>query len=147
MNLYQTDAANRDASQILSPDQHILNPSIPLSERVSSINESSTTSQLEHSNVEMASTLAPLIHRLDALLMVLKTCKGRQCTHPWETLFPEGNVKSLSDALDVEYDNYFNKELERVRFDRCEKGYIAESEGPMWKDQVAYFMTEETAYE
>lgn len=93
------------------------------------------------------STLTPLIHRLDALLMVLKTCEGRQCTHPWESLFPGREVRCLSDALNVKYDHYFESQLERVRFSRCEKGYIVESEGPMWNENLAYAMTEEIAYE
>ena len=92
-------------------------------------------------------TLAPLVNRLDALLMVLKTCKGRQCTHPWESLFPAGQVGSLSDALDPQYDDYFEHELERVRFDRCEKGYIIESEGPLWNAKFAYPMNEEMAFD
>lgn len=79
--------------------------------------------------------------------MVLKTCSGRQCTHPWESLFPDGQVRSLSDALDAKYDHFFAQNLERVRFDRCEKGYIVESEGPTWHDKLAYFMTEEVAYD
>lgn len=92
------------------------------------------------------STLSPLVHRLDALLMVLKTCSGRQCTHPWESLFPHGEVYSLSDALNPRYDTFFAKHVSRVRFDKCEKGYIAESEGPMWDDKQAYFMMDEMAY-
>ena len=77
-------------------------------------------------------TLKNLAHRLDALLMVLKTCKGRQCTHPWEALFPATQVATLADALDPRLDDFFEAKVSRVNFERCEKGYIAESEGPMW---------------
>lgn len=97
--------------------------------------------------IQVASTLSPLIHRLDALLLVLKTCDGRQCTHPWQSLFPYGEVHCLSDALDSKFDEFFEQRVERVRFDRCEKGYIFESEGPMWSDKLAYRMTEEMAYD
>lgn len=130
-------------------DRHILNPSVPFPEHLASINDSDGA--LDHEpripNSHGISTLTPLIHRLDALLMVLKTCEARQCTHPWESLFPEGEVRCLSDALNVKYDHYFASKLERVRFDRCEKGYIAESEGPMWNEKYAYAMTEEMAYD
>ncbi|KAK0260890.1 hypothetical protein B0A54_01299 [Friedmanniomyces endolithicus] len=75
----------------------------------------------------------PLIHllpRLDTLLMLLKTCKARECTHPWKVLHPEGNVRNLHDALRAEYDDFYETQQQRVEFSRCEKGYIRESEGP-----------------
>ncbi|KIW77304.1 hypothetical protein Z517_09750 [Fonsecaea pedrosoi CBS 271.37] len=75
-------------------------------------------------------TLQHLISRLDSLVMVLKTCKGRTCTHPWETLHPHGEVGNLQDALDARYDDFYELQQERVRFEKCEKGYILESEGP-----------------
>ncbi|EME40308.1 hypothetical protein DOTSEDRAFT_66113 [Dothistroma septosporum NZE10] len=72
-----------------------------------------------------------LLHRLDALLMVLKTCKGRECTHPWEVLHPKGDVHDLHDAVNPQYDHFYEHEQQRVKFDRCEKGYNLESEGPL----------------
>ncbi|KAK5087295.1 hypothetical protein LTR70_007238 [Exophiala xenobiotica] len=78
-----------------------------------------------------------LIHRLDALLMVLKTCKGRQCTHPWEQLHPTGDVSSLRDALAPHYDDFYEQEVVRVAFDQCEQAYVLESEGPMWEPGAA----------
>ena len=62
--------------------------------------------------------------------MVLKTCKARTCTHPWETLHPAGNVNDLYDALNPRFDEFYESQQERVRFTKCEKGYIPESEGP-----------------
>lgn len=78
-----------------------------------------------------SATLVRLLPRLDALIMVLKTCKSRSCTHPWEVLHPAGNVENLYDALDARFDEFYEVQQERVRFDRCEKGYILESEGPI----------------
>ncbi|KAK0858597.1 hypothetical protein LTR91_008122 [Friedmanniomyces endolithicus] len=75
----------------------------------------------------------PLTHlhpRLDTLLMLLKTCKARACTHPWEALHPAGNVRNLHEALRAEYDDFYERQQQRVEFSRCEKGYIRESEGP-----------------
>ena len=79
--------------------------------------------------------------------MVLKTCKGRQCTHPWESLFPTGRVKSLADAIDPSFDTYFEEKVAKVKFERCEKGYIAESEGPAWNSKQAYAMEDEVAFD
>lgn len=63
--------------------------------------------------------------------MVLKTCKGRSCTHPWEVLHPAGDVGDLHDALDSRFDEFYEIHQERVRFTKCEKGYIPEGEGPV----------------
>lgn len=49
-----------------------------------------------------------LIDRLDALLVVLKRCRGDACRLPWQQLFPQGRVKSLHDALNPKYDEYFS---------------------------------------
>ncbi|KAI6789387.1 Arylsulphatase [Hortaea werneckii] len=75
-------------------------------------------------------SLPRLISRLDTLLIVLKTCKGRQCTHPWEVLHPGGDVQDLHDALNSDFDEFYEVQQQRVYFEKCEKGYIAESEGP-----------------
>ena len=64
--------------------------------------------------------------------MVLKTCKARSCTHPWESLHPAGNVNNLHDALNVRYDDFYELEQDKVRYEKCEKGYILESEGPRY---------------
>jgi len=75
-------------------------------------------------------TLQGLLSRLDALLLVLKTCKARACTHPWEVLHPLGDVKDLHGALRSEYDDFYEIQQHRVSFSKCEKGYILDSEGP-----------------
>ena len=93
-----------------------------------------------------STTLDHLIPRLDALLMVLKTCKARQCTHPWEELHPDGEVRDLHDALQERYDDFYEEKMERVEFEKCEKGYILESEGAVWDGKIAYAMNEEMAY-
>lgn len=82
-------------------------------------------------NSANALSVPKVLHRLDALLMVLKTCRGRECTHPWEMLHPKGDVHDLKDAADPIYDHFYEHEQQRVKFDKCEKGYILESEGPL----------------
>lgn len=62
-------------------------------------------------------------------MMVLKSCKGLQCTQPWTELHPGGNVKTLTDALDAEYDTFYNAQP-KVSFTSCELGYIISAEGP-----------------
>lgn len=75
--------------------------------------------------------LVHLLPRLDALLMVLKTCAGKTCTQPWDVLHPAKAVRNLKDALDSQYDDFYEVQQERIQFDKCEKGYILESEGPV----------------
>ncbi|RMZ81805.1 hypothetical protein DV738_g2020, partial [Chaetothyriales sp. CBS 135597] len=77
--------------------------------------------------------IARLLTRLDALLLVLKTCKGSVCVHPWSLLHRDGKVTSLHDALDSKYDGFYSQQ-QSVGFTKCEKGYIIESERP---DRVA----------
>jgi N-acetylglucosamine-6-sulfatase len=96
-----------------------------------------------------------LMTRLDALLVVLKTCRSRQCTHPWEVLHPPppssggsrlensvgegdgevhyfGDIQTLGEALDPKFDAYYASKG-RVRWERCEEAYVRESEGVEYK--------------
>ncbi|GAB7360522.1 hypothetical protein MBLNU230_g8471t1 [Neophaeotheca triangularis] len=77
-------------------------------------------------------TLARLLPRLDTLLKLLKTCRGWECTHPWEQLHPLGGVHSLTKALQPRFDSFYEEQQERIRFEKCELGFIPESEGPVW---------------
>jgi N-acetylglucosamine-6-sulfatase len=70
-----------------------------------------------------------IVDRLDALMMVLKSCKGDACRNPWDMLHPDGKVKSLKDALTHEFDGFYG-EQPKVKFDECAMGYIREVEGP-----------------
>ncbi|KAI0130027.1 hypothetical protein BJ170DRAFT_297544 [Xylariales sp. AK1849] len=58
-------------------------------------------------------TLGQLLSCLGTLLMVLKSCQGRQCTHPWELIHSKGNITSLKDALAAEFDAFYETQ-ERV---------------------------------
>ncbi|KAI1074662.1 arylsulfatase precursor [Whalleya microplaca] len=87
-----------------------------------------------------------LISRLDALLLTLKGCKGRVCTRPWETLHPQGNVRSLADALDSEYDHFYLSEQLKVSYSGCEAGYLTQFEGalsPLSYDNASSFPSNE----
>lgn len=61
---------------------------------------------------------------------MLKSCKGHTCTHPWETLHPVGEVKTLREALDDRF-NAFYADHPKVRFEECRLGYFPEVEGSM----------------
>lgn len=73
--------------------------------------------------------LEAVVNRLDALLMVLKSCKADSCRDPWYTLHPGGRVNSLTDALSPEFDAFY-QEQPKTSFSKCELGYIISSEGP-----------------
>ncbi|KAL4898730.1 alkaline-phosphatase-like protein [Aspergillus ambiguus] len=73
--------------------------------------------------------LSQVITRLDAILLVLKSCKGATCIKPWDVLHPDGSVQNLRDALNPQYDAFYANQAQ-VSFTRCERGYIPESEGP-----------------
>ena len=73
--------------------------------------------------------LSKAVPRLDALLLVLKSCKESACTDPWRELHPQGDVNSLADALNSKYDDFYNVQP-KVRFTDCKPGYLIEYEGP-----------------
>lgn len=71
--------------------------------------------------------------RMDALTLVLKSCEGHNCTQPWEALHPDGTVRTLKEALDPKYDNFY-KNQPKVKFHQCAKGYIKANEKPFVYD-------------
>lgn len=78
----------------------------------------------------MGRSLDQVVSRLDALLLVLKSCKGVECTLPWETLHPGGQkVTTLSEALNPRYDAFYAAQPD-ISFSACELGYLPEFEGP-----------------
>ncbi|KAF5622580.1 Arylsulphatase [Fusarium tjaetaba] len=76
--------------------------------------------------------LTKVLARLDTLLLVLKSCKGGVCVQPWKELHADGSIKSLLDALDPEFDDFY-EEQSKVSFGRCEEGYILDAEGPQFE--------------
>lgn len=76
--------------------------------------------------------VSTVVSRLDALLLVLKSCKGRTCQEPWKQLHPAGNVETLADALHDRYDEFYAAQAP-VSFEYCANGYIVDAEGPRWE--------------
>ncbi|KAF2108786.1 alkaline-phosphatase-like protein [Lophiotrema nucula] len=78
-----------------------------------------------------------LLPRIDALLLVLKSCKGNTCTQPWKELHQDGTVKNLRDAMDATYDEYYNNlhDKFKVRFNKCYNNATIDisAEGPQWQ--------------
>ena len=73
--------------------------------------------------------LGQLVQRLDALMMVLKTCSGKECVYPWIVLHPQGNVQTLQQAMNPKYDGFYYSQP-KVSFSACKLGYLPEYEGP-----------------
>lgn len=71
-----------------------------------------------------------LVHRLDALLLVVKNCKGNTCRNPYNVLFPGNQVNNFADAMDQKFDKFFANQP-KVSFSKCKRGYIGQAEGPM----------------
>ncbi|KAF5351283.1 hypothetical protein D9758_007985 [Tetrapyrgos nigripes] len=99
-------------------------------------------------------SLTSLASRLDALLVVLKTCVGEVCRDPWSAVFPANStdpaeqkdqapvggqspVTRLSDALSPKYDAYFES-LPKFKYEKCQFGYFEDLESPKWEDGLAY---------
>ncbi|KAJ5231749.1 arylsulfatase [Penicillium citrinum] len=74
-------------------------------------------------------SLEKVVHRLDALLLVLQSCQKQNCIRPWDVLHPEGKVNTLKDALHEKYGDFYQVQS-KVSFSRCEYGYIPDAEGP-----------------
>ena len=77
-----------------------------------------------------------LIDRLNAVLMVTKSCSGTTCTTPWQVLQPANitNAKpigTLKDALDPAYDEYFAT-FPKVQFKVCMQYQDADNEAPFY---------------
>ncbi|KAI1772928.1 Arylsulphatase [Hypoxylon cercidicola] len=72
--------------------------------------------------------------RLDALLLVLKTCAAETCRQPWRQIHPDGSVQSLGDALAPRYDGYYeDRRAARVAYSYCANGFVEDAEGPTWQ--------------
>ncbi|KAI9929343.1 hypothetical protein MW887_000811 [Aspergillus wentii] len=84
----------------------------------------------KHADYKIANRgLDQIIPRLDALMMVLKSCTGDACRDPWKQLHPGGKVQSLPDALDASFDGFYSRQP-KVSFSSCEPGYLISREGP-----------------
>ncbi|KAF9429661.1 hypothetical protein BGZ94_009938 [Podila epigama] len=83
-------------------------------------------------------TRTTLLDRLDALLNILRTCKGPTCRDPWSVLHPQEDsvdvatneeikVRSLNDALHARFDAYYAN-LPKFEFKSCLHHYQTDNE-------------------
>jgi N-acetylglucosamine-6-sulfatase len=93
----------------------------------------STTSN--SSKTIMGRPISQLVNRLDAVILVQKTCKEGQCREPWAQLHPDGVVKNLRDALDTKWDEKYAS-YPKVVFEQCfhEPVYRRWAEKPHWQE-------------
>ncbi|CAI6330737.1 unnamed protein product [Periconia digitata] len=108
-----------------------LHPAAPAPESEQNAFESGT-------NTLAGFPIQKLLQRIDAALLVLKSCKGDEilCHKPWAQLHPQGNVNSLRDAMNTRWDEKYDDlhSNYKVGFTQCYKnGKIdVEAEGPQW---------------
>lgn len=105
----------------------------------------------DHSALQAEYTLAdrPFTHvvdRLDALLMVLKSCYAKDCHKPWQVIHPDSKLKNLKDAMDPAFDTFYAAQP-KVSFSSCQLGYLKDEEGPqdvnVWDVDQANGLTEQ----
>ena len=88
-----------------------------------------------------------VIHRLDALVLILKTCVADVCCEPWKELHPNGNVKTLAHALHEKYDDLYKRSYSfaKVGWKQCYSGmdedssvtlYDLDNEEPVWLNET-----------
>jgi arylsulfatase A-like enzyme len=86
-----------------------------------------------------------LIYRLDALVLIQKSCSADTCREPWKQLHPEGNVNTLADALNERYDAFYENsyKVAKVGWEVCFNGlqagnsstlYSLANEQPLWQN-------------
>lgn len=68
-----------------------------------------------------------VVTRLEALIMVLRDCKGEVCRRPWKTLHPDGGIGSLAGALESRFDGFYERQP-RMAFDGCPVAYFEDKE-------------------
>ena len=85
-------------------------------------------------------TTIRLLDRLDALMLVLKTCTGDACVDPYSKLLPSHSRRlanpGFADLLDPALDEYF-AQLPKVAFKACDLGYHRALEQPEWEQTSA----------
>lgn len=80
--------------------------------------------------------------RLDALLLVLKSCEGEVCRNPWLAFTDDITGKHLPQfdtlelSLDPHLDEYFSQ-LPKVQFSACIQSQVVENERPFFPEGAA----------
>ncbi|KAH7102219.1 putative arylsulfatase [Auriculariales sp. MPI-PUGE-AT-0066] len=70
--------------------------------------------------------------RLDAVVQAVKRCIGSECIKPWATLHPQGDVKTLAEAMAPKYDDFYSGQV-KMKFNECIVSYQIDNEGELPK--------------
>lgn len=81
---------------------------------------------------------ARILTRLNAILLVTKSCEANTCRDPWIALQPPSSltakpINSLTQALDPLYDSFFAS-FPEVQFKECNHYQDVENERPFWPE-------------
>lgn len=80
--------------------------------------------------------------RLNALLLVLKSCEGDMCRNPWQAFADDSGsdrmhrFNTLELALNPVLDSYFDK-LPKVQFQECLQSQVVDNERPFFPEAAA----------
>lgn len=79
-----------------------------------------------------------LLTRLNAILLVTKSCTEDSCRDPWMYLQPDSStsIASLKEAMDSTYDKFYAS-LPQVHFDACLNYQKPSIEAPFWPPGAA----------
>ncbi|WVQ83467.1 hypothetical protein IAT38_005608 [Cryptococcus sp. DSM 104549] len=137
--LYDLTADPHQINNLLAP----LNTAGPFAP-FNTTTTSSASGSTHHPTSLVPHDLQRLLHRLDALLLVLKRCTGPACHAPYAQLFPAssahltgGEIYRLDQALEERYDGFFEG-LPKARFAECALGFLEELEKPDWEEEWGY---------
>ena len=98
-------------------------------------------------NTLMGRPTEQVINRLDALVLVQKTCVADVCRKPWNQLHPDGSVETLAQAVHEKYDDFYTRSyrMAKVGWKQCYNGlgnvsgstlYDLDNEQPLWLNQT-----------
>ncbi|KAF5670458.1 arylsulfatase precursor [Fusarium denticulatum] len=84
-----------------------------------------------------------IIHRLNGLLLVTKSCNQEYCRNPWEVLQEDsgGSFTTLAEAMDAKYDALFAA-LPSVWYQKCMNYQATENERPYYPPESASLASE-----
>lgn len=90
--------------------------------------------ELNNLAVNASTETERLLNRLNAILMVTKSCEGNTCRQPWDWLQPNnqtGEILSLGQAMASQYDSFFAS-FPQVSFKTCMQYQDIENEEPYY---------------
>ncbi|WYZ39660.1 hypothetical protein EsH8_IV_000001 [Colletotrichum jinshuiense] len=83
-----------------------------------------------------------VISRLNALLLVAKSCTRSSCRNPWRLISPPSlprskRIRGLADALDPNFDDFYNS-FPTVQIEECVPYQYTPNEGPYFPESAEF---------